>query len=197
MPENDLFAELVRRIRRGDQQAAVELVRQYEPVIRAEVRFRLTDTRLNRLFDSMDICQSVLASFFVRAAAGQFDLDRPEQLLNILMTMARNKLASQARKQHRQRRDNRRVDNTGLEKLDLAASETSPERVVEGQELYYALRGRLSDEERQLADLRGEGHNWQEIAARMGGTPEGRRKQLSRAANRVAQELGLDEDIDD
>jgi RNA polymerase sigma-70 factor (ECF subfamily) len=39
----------------------------------------------------MDICQSVLASFFVRAAVGQFELDRPEPLVGLLIGMARNK----------------------------------------------------------------------------------------------------------
>ena len=58
----------------------------------AELRVRLVDTRLNRLLDSMDICQSVLASFFVRAALGQYELETPEQLLKLLATMTRNKL---------------------------------------------------------------------------------------------------------
>src|SRR5262245_28986230 len=95
------FTESMRRIRAGDEQAAAELVRQYEPLIRRAVRLRLEDQRLRRVFDSMDICQSVLASFFVRSAAGQYDLEQPEQLLNLLVRMARNKLASAARGQSR------------------------------------------------------------------------------------------------
>ena len=54
-------------------------------MVRFEARLRLTDPRLRRQYDSLDICQSVLASFFVRAAAGQYDLDRPEQLLKLLL----------------------------------------------------------------------------------------------------------------
>jgi RNA polymerase sigma-70 factor (ECF subfamily) len=69
------------------------------------VRLHLEDRRLYRLFDSMDVCQSVLVSFFLRAAAGQYDLERPEQLVRLLITMTRNKLASAARQHHRQRRD--------------------------------------------------------------------------------------------
>jgi RNA polymerase sigma-70 factor (ECF subfamily) len=59
------FDDFMRRVRSGDEQAAAELVRQFEPLIRREVRYQLRDRRLYRLFDSMDICQSVLASFFV------------------------------------------------------------------------------------------------------------------------------------
>src|SRR5262245_18622455 len=60
MAEENAFTDFIRRIRAGDEQAAVELVRRYEPAIRREVRFRLRNTRLRRLFDSMDVCQSVL-----------------------------------------------------------------------------------------------------------------------------------------
>src|SRR6516162_3251148 len=102
------FDDFMRRIRSGDDQAAAELVRQYEPLIRREVRYQLRDRRLYRLFDSMDICQSVLASFFIRTAAGQYDLDSQEQLVKLLVSMTHNKLASAARRQHRQRRDSRR-----------------------------------------------------------------------------------------
>src|SRR5947208_3012046 len=109
MSDDGTFADFVRRIRAGDEQAAAELVRKYEPLIRREVRLQLEDRRLNRIFDSLDVCQSVLASFFLRTAAGQYDLEQPAQLVQLLVTMARNKLASEARRQNRQRRDHRRV----------------------------------------------------------------------------------------
>ena len=90
------YAEFVRRIREGDEQAAAELVRRYEPEIRLEVRgrLRLRNPALRRVFDSMDICQSVLASFFTRAAFGEFDLDEPTQVIRLLVGMARKKLRS-------------------------------------------------------------------------------------------------------
>src|SRR5437588_11225965 len=109
MSEESSFSDLIGRVRRGDQAAAAELVRRYEPTIRRAVRFRLTDPRLRRTCDSMDVCQSVLLSFFVRAASGQYDLDSPEQLLRLLTTMARNKLLNQARQQHAACRDTRLV----------------------------------------------------------------------------------------
>src|SRR5262249_25563906 len=46
MSEEQSFADFLRRIRAGDQDAAAELVRQYEPVIRLEVRRRLNDPSL-------------------------------------------------------------------------------------------------------------------------------------------------------
>jgi RNA polymerase sigma factor (sigma-70 family) len=193
MSDGDSFTEFIGRIRAGDEQAAAELVRRFEPVIRRTVRLRLTDPGLCRTLDSVDVCQSVLASFFVRAAAGQYDLDDPEQLVKLLVSMACKKLAFQARKQHAQRRDSRRVAGSDPAELQAADGGPSPSQVAAGRELLHEVRRRLSEEERQLADLRGQGCGWAEIAERFGGTPQARRMQLSRAVDRVAGELGLDE----
>jgi RNA polymerase sigma-70 factor (ECF subfamily) len=184
------FADFIRRIRAGDPQAAAELVQRHEPAIRMEVRLRLSDPRLRRLFDSMDVCQSVLASFFVRAAAGQYDLAEPSQLIRLLVAMARNKLAMQVRRQRSARRDHRR--NEGLGEAEPPAADRSPSQVVAGRELLAELRQRLTEEERRLADLRTGGLAWAEVAAEMGGTAQARRKQFERALDRVARELGLE-----
>src|SRR4029077_8949654 len=50
MSDAATFPQFVQRIRAGDQSAAEELVRQYEPLIRREVRLHLEDRRLERLF---------------------------------------------------------------------------------------------------------------------------------------------------
>jgi RNA polymerase sigma-70 factor (ECF subfamily) len=194
MPEESV-AELLCRVRTGDAAAAAELVRRYEPQIRLEVRLRLRDSRLRRLFDSMDICQSVLSSFFLRAAAGEYDAERPENLIGFLIGMARNKLAHEVRRQRAQRRDHRRIEESGAARLRLIASPAAgPGEQVAGQELLRAFRSRLTDEERRLADRRAEGFEWATIAAELGGTAEGRRKQLARAVGRVLRQLGLEED---
>jgi RNA polymerase sigma-70 factor (ECF subfamily) len=193
MSDQNAFKDFIRRIRAGDAQAATDLIRQYESVIRLEVRMRLSDPRLGRVFDSMDICQSVLASFFVRAASGQYELEEPGNLVRLLVVMARNKLAFQARKQRAQRRDHRRQEPINAEQFEVAAPGPSPSQIIAGEELLREFRKRLSSEERQLADLRAAGQEWAEIAGHLGGTPQARRKQLERAINRVTQELGLDE----
>jgi RNA polymerase sigma-70 factor (ECF subfamily) len=191
--EASSFAGFLRRVRGGDAGAAAQLVRQYESAIRLEVRVRLRNGRLRRVVDSMDICQSVLASFFVRAAAGQFDLEQPAQLLRLLVAIARNKVAYQARRERAQCRDNRRVEAVELGELQVAASTPAPSQLVAGQELLRAFRARLTAEERRLADLRAEGRGWAEIAAELGGSPQARRMQWARTVERISRELGLEE----
>jgi RNA polymerase sigma factor (sigma-70 family) len=191
------FADFVGRIRAGDERAAADLVGRYEPVIRVVVRTRLGDRRLRRVLDSMDLCQSVLASFFTRAAAGQYDLERPEQLVRLLVAIARNKVAFQARRQRAGNRDLRRDVPLAAGDWDVAGAGPSPSRVASGRELLAEFRRRLSVEERRLADLRAEGRGWTEIATELGGTAQARRMQLARALDRVARVLGLEGPGDD
>jgi RNA polymerase sigma-70 factor (ECF subfamily) len=192
MTEQNSFTDLIQRIRAGDEQAAADLVRQYGPALRMVVRLRLQDARLRRVLDSMDVCQSVLGSFFVRAAAGQYDLDQPQQLLRLLVSIARKKVAYYARKEQAQRRDCRRVEATPVDDLEVTDDAPTPSRLVADRELLHECRRRLSADERRLADLRAQGRAWADIAAEVGGTPEARRMQLSRAVERVRRELGLD-----
>jgi RNA polymerase sigma-70 factor (ECF subfamily) len=194
--EPDGFEALIGRVRAGDERAAEELVRRYEPMVRRAARVRLADPRLGRVLDSMDVCQSVMASFFVRAALGQYELNTPDQLLRLLATMARNKLASQAQGQRAARRDVRRVEFGEVAMEDVAARGGSPSRYCAAKELLDAARARLSPEELRLLDLRQDGAEWAEIAAAEGGTPEALRKRLARAVERVAREIGLDESDD-
>ncbi len=186
------FSDLIGRVRAEDEAAAAELVRRYEPAIRRSARLRL-DPRLRRVCDSMDLCQAVLGSFFVRVAGGQFELDSPEQLLKLLATMVRNKLSKLARYEKADRRDQRRVAAGSAEEHEIAGGEATPSRHVSAREMLEEVQRRLSAEERRLLELRQQGLDWAAIAVEVGGSPEARRKQLARAVERVAEELGLDE----
>jgi len=193
MSETSSFPELIRRVRAGDEQAAAELVRLYEPAIRRSVRLRI-DPRLRRVCDSLDVCQAVMCSFFVRAASGQYEIDTPEQLLKLLATMARHKLAKAGRHQLAARRDARRVEAGTTEEREITAGTASPSRHAAAKDLLQEVHRRLSPEERQLVDLRSQGNDWAAIAAQVGGSPEALRKKLARAVERVTEELGLDEE---
>jgi RNA polymerase sigma-70 factor (ECF subfamily) len=157
------------------------------------IRVRLSDPALRRLLDSMDICQSVLANFFVRAAAGQFELETADQLVKLLVTMARNKLTNCARQQRAACRDQRRVEKAVTTESEWVDPGPSPSQVVVNQELLQECRRRLSEDERQLADLRAAGRSWDEIAAEVGAKPNTVRSRLTRALDRVARELRLEE----
>jgi RNA polymerase sigma-70 factor (ECF subfamily) len=188
MPHDD-FVDLIRRVRMGDEGASAELVRRYEPAIRVAVRARLTDPKLRRVLDSMDVCQSVLGNFFARAASGQFELERPEQLVALLATMARNRVINHAQQQQAARRDQRRTRPGDAE---LAIDPRGdPSAKVDGLDLLEAVRDRLSDEERQIAERWASGEPWDEIGATVGARPDTLRIRLARALDRVRKDFHL------
>src|SRR5580704_16634372 len=123
---NDL-AELLARVRQGDEDAARLLVQRYESAIRVAVRTNLSDPRLRRQFDSLDVCQSVLASFFFHLTSGAYDLSVPAQLSALLAKMAQNKVRMRAREQFRQRRDVRRLSQVDPENAKIPGFQAGPE----------------------------------------------------------------------
>jgi RNA polymerase sigma-70 factor (ECF subfamily) len=135
----------------------------------------------------------VLGSFFIRVATGQYKLETPEQLLKLLTTMARNKLISQARRQHAQRRDRRRSTSDSPDEVLLKSPDPSPSKQVALRDLLQEVDRRLSPEERRILALRNAGQDWASVALELGATAEALRRRLSRALDRVAEELGLDE----
>jgi RNA polymerase sigma factor (sigma-70 family) len=197
MPTETPFVDLIRRVRTGDEAAASELVRRFEPSIRRVVRVNLRDPRLRRLLDSVDICQSVLATFFVRANMGQYELDSPESLIKLLATIARHKVINEATKQQADRRDYRRSEGLGERESQIRGQQVDPGKEAEAKELLLRVREGLSEDERALAEQRGRGDSWAEIAIAHGASPEGLRKKLSRGLDRVFRQLGLDEGKDD
>src|SRR4051812_987781 len=145
-PAENPFVAYVSRLRAGDQRALEELVARYAPVIKLEARMRLRSPHLRAVLDSMDICQSVLKSFFLRAAAGQFSIDRPEDLRKLLVQMACNKSLEAARREYAQKRDARRSVGLGDEAHQVPGGDDPVEevewrgRVVRGRAGLWAGR---------------------------------------------------------
>jgi len=190
----ETFRDLVARARRGDADAAHDLVQQYAPHIRRVVRIKMTDPNLLRVVDSMDICQSVLANFFVRISAGQFDLNNPQDLINLLVQMARNKVCDHARRQYADKRNRDRELAGNDEALgEVADPGESPSVFVANKDLLQQALHLLTDEERYLAEQRANGREWSDLAAELGKGAEALRKQYTRALDRVTNELGLDD----
>jgi DNA-directed RNA polymerase specialized sigma24 family protein len=185
---NDL-AELLARVRQGDEDASRSVVARYELAIRVAVRTNLSDPRLRRQFDSLDVCQSVLASFFFHLTSGAYDLSDPAQLSALLTKMAQNKVRMLVRDQLRQRRDVRRLSHGNFDEGAIRAMNVGPEAAVDDQDLIDRALDMMPPEIRAIADRRMAGELWPEIADAMGGTPDSRRKQFERAVLPIAQSL--------
>ena len=190
--EPDLFQALLQRARQGDPDAIAELVRLYEPEVRRFVRFRMTNPSMRRFLDSLDISQSVFGRFLVDIQNGAFNVTSPEQLRNLLLTMARNKLYDNARYHKAAKRDGRRmeaIDSDGLEQISDPAE--TPSVQLAADELVTAVRLALAPDELYLIDERLNGRDWNDLAAELQVAPDAARKRMTRAIDRVAQQLGF------
>ena len=186
------FAGLLRQVCEGDERAAAELVRAYEPELRRFIRFRLTDPRLRRFLDSLDICQSVLASLFVHLREGTLrELPTaPRQLARLMAVMAQHKVIDKARRHLRELRCRDAADQETVEQV-IDARPAAPDDALARRELVHEVRQRLPDLERGLLDRWMQGDDWPRIAGDLGGSPEALRRRLSRSIDRAAHELGL------
>ena len=141
--------------------------------------------------DSDDLCQSVLGSFLVRAAAGEYHLVGAADLERLLMTMVRNKVAAVARREGAGPvgRASPRPDARGAEDPS-GDSVTDRARIVAARDTLAAVRRRLSRDDLALLDRRQAGESWEGIAVALGGSPVALRKRLSRALRVVSDDLG-------
>jgi RNA polymerase sigma factor (sigma-70 family) len=192
MSDPSPFLDLLARLRTGDDRAAGDLYAEYEPAIRRMIRTRLRNLSLQRVVGEEDVCQSVLKSFFVRYRLGQYDLESPDQLRGLLARMAGNKLNDQHRRHLAVRRDIARASEQLPDDV-MPGGVATPSVALGNQELLEEAVRRMTPEERQLRELfLGDGLAWADIAVKLGGTAEARRKQWERARDRITQELGLE-----
>jgi RNA polymerase sigma-70 factor (ECF subfamily) len=189
------FATLIGRVRAGDEQAAAELVRLYEPHVRRAVRIRLNQPQLRQIVDSLDICQSVLANFFVRTAAGQFRLETPQQLIALLVKMGENRVRDWQRRHGALRRDRRRevplaalpVEPACPRSQGTVVDEVDPARALE------QVLECLTPVERRIVERRRAGDSWANIARREQKSPDALRMQLRRAVDRALRDVSFAE----
>lgn len=194
MLDNDAFRALVSRVRAGDADAATELVAMCESTVHRVARIRMRRaTPLRHGLDSLDVCQSVLKSFFVRSALGQYELDSPDDLFKLLAVMVRNKLIDEARRPQVRRRMHPSYESQSNASELWVDSQPDASRSVAGRDLLDEVRRRLTSEERYLVDQRVAGRPWAELAEELGASSEALRKRHARAIDRVAEQLGLDE----
>jgi RNA polymerase sigma factor (sigma-70 family) len=194
------FRDLLGRTQRGDQAAAFELVREYEPLVLRAARAQLLGVRLGTALEASDVSQTVFFRFFVRLAQGGLALAEPADLLNLLHVMTRNHVLDEVRKRKTQRRNRRQEPQPARDEPDVleavAAPGGTPSSIVASHELIAEIRRRLTPEEQHLLDRRSDGCSWEALGAELEVRADTLRKKLDRALTRVLRELGLDSSID-
>jgi len=196
MDSQATFASMVELLRAGDEEAVRQFVAKYEPFIRRTIRRRLARTSLQAVADSVDLCQSAMGSFLIRAADGQFTLRDASDLEKLLMTIARRKMAALVRHESAGRRDRRRLRPWDSAEGVAVDSQPDPGSALADSDLLNQVEQTLSESDRLLFQMRRQGHDWDTIATQLQEPAWLLRKRLSRAIRRVAANLGLDPEDD-
>jgi RNA polymerase sigma-70 factor (ECF subfamily) len=159
---------LLRRFRRGSQDAATQLYLRYAQRLRCLVRARCSP-QLARRVEPDDIVQSIFRRFFRRVSRGDYDVPPGEELWGLFLVIALNKLRAEEAFHRADKRDVR-----------LAITVGSPQELLETQAAgddgaYAVLQLTIDDvladlpqQSRLMVELRIQGHDVAEIARHTG-----------------------------
>jgi RNA polymerase sigma-70 factor (ECF subfamily) len=191
MPDpSESIAELLARVRDGDDEALAELLRRYEAKIRLTARHLLRPV-LRRYLDSIDVAQSVQFQLMSGLRRGSFDLPDTETFMALAVTMVRRKVAQHWR--HLQREHLIRFGLPGSPAPDSSRLTTpgtpgDPAQVLQRSEELQHLWQILDPTERRLLELRLQGYSTVEAAAQMGSAANVLRVRLSRLRKRLNEQ---------
>ena len=162
---------LFSRARGGDQAAWEELFHTCYPKVVRVVRRRL-DRPMRSLYDSTDFASDVMKS--LAANLDRLDFASIAALMAFLSQAAEQKVIDEYRRRHTRKRDITREraisagDGNGAGSFCLASADPSASQVVQANEVREQLLAGRDEEERDVIELRRQGHSNSEIAARTG-----------------------------
>jgi RNA polymerase sigma factor (sigma-70 family) len=176
--------------RAGDEAAARKLFDRYVDQVMKLARRHLNRPMAGRV-DEEDIAQSVFRTFFHRARQGQFQIDEAEDLCKLLARITVHKTFRQIAFHKRAKRDTHAETSEPQEMLmsRLTSGPTPQEAVAFVDQLEHFLN-KLQPVERQILELRMEGHNNLEIADKLGISDRKIRRLMERIRG-LAEHLGM------
>jgi RNA polymerase sigma-70 factor (ECF subfamily) len=177
---------LLARFRRGSEDAATQLYLRYAQRLRALARTRWSQD-LARRMEVDDIVQSVFNTFFQRARRGYYDVPPGEELWQLFLVLALNKIRAKVAYHHAAKRDVRlTVDNAGFDHNEVKG-------LADDQTAYAFLNlaimealNRLPEWHKTMVELRIQGYEVAEIARQTGRS----RRSVERVLQEARKTLG-------
>jgi len=169
MKDNDgSDRSLLRRFRSGEEDAATALYLRYARRLQMLARKQISPA-LSTRFDPEDVVQSVFRTFFRRAKTGCYDVPAGEELWQLLLVLALNKVRSLAVHHRAAKRDAAATAPTEPQALSQLAADGGNEQSMAILQMVIAeLLEDFSSSGRQIVSLRIDGYHIQEIAAQTG-----------------------------
>ncbi len=162
---------LVDLFRHGDQDAARQIVDRYLERLLTLARRRISQRLASRV-DPEDIVQSVFRTFFVRLREGQFVFDEQDDLCKLLMRITLHKTLRQVAYHKAAKRDPGQETPHGEhhseQMLALVNEEPTQEATVAFLDQLEHFLSQLRPQEREILEMRLQGHSNEDIAAKLG-----------------------------
>jgi RNA polymerase sigma-70 factor (ECF subfamily) len=192
MADDPSFAELMARLRDGDQAAAAAVFHRFARQLIALARSRL-DTQIRQKVDPEDVAQSVYKSFFLRHAEGHFELANWDSLWGLLTVITLRKCGRWQEHFRTQGRDvaaevspHPTADDSGGG-WEALAREPSPAEAALLTETVEQLMGELEGRDREILALGLQGYSRAEISDRLGRPERTVYRVLGRVRKRLEQ----------
>jgi RNA polymerase sigma-70 factor (ECF subfamily) len=158
---------LVARYRRGQEDAATQLYLRYARRLRALVRARCSP-QLARRVEPDDIVQSVFRRFFRQVIRGDYDVPPGEELWGLFLVIALNKIRTEENFHRAGKRDVRLAAAGADQQAILQATEDADSDFELIQFTIDDALSCLPQHQRDMVELRIQGHEVAEIARRSG-----------------------------
>lgn len=180
---------LLRRFRRGSQDAATQLYLRYAHRLRALAQVQCSPDLVPRV-EVDDLVQSIFSSFFRRASTGYYDVPVGEELWRLFLVIALNKIRAKGAFHRAAKRDVRRTRSGEAFEQAMALAATDDVAAYSLLELTIdeALQ-RLPAEHKQMIELRIAGHGVAEIARQTGRSKRTVERILQEARKQLAELL--------
>ena len=171
MPESVDDKALMELCRGGDQEAARQLFDAYVDRLVALARRRIS-ARLAGRVDPEDVVQSVFRTFFHRVQGGQFRVAEEDDLCKLLMRVTVHKALRQVEFHGAGKRDMTReapqTEKSPEQMMQVLDREPRPEAVAAFMDELEHFLSQLGPLERQVVELRLQGHGNEDVARQLG-----------------------------
>jgi RNA polymerase sigma-70 factor (ECF subfamily) len=178
---------LMRQWRQGNQEAASQLYARYADRLQALAHSKCS-TNLTRRVDVEDIVQSVFRTFFRGVSQGYYDVPAGDDLWKLLIIIALNKIRAKGKFHQATKRDIRQTLPIESVQVDLE-TETSGHFQVALQEALQLL----DERQREMVELRLQGHDIVEIATLTGRSKRTVERILQEARSQLSNLLGMNQ----
>jgi RNA polymerase sigma-70 factor (ECF subfamily) len=165
MMEGDALGLLLEQLGGGDEAAAEQAYRAFEPYLRKVVRRQLRPA-LRAKFDSTDVVQSVWADLLQHFRSGGCRFDGPQHLRAFLIRATRNRFIDRLRSHQAALEHERPL--TDVESELPSSSQPGPDDLAQADDLWERLWALCPPEHRPLLELKRQGLGPGEIAKRTG-----------------------------